>query len=144
MALSAIATGLGCVGVGVAAGGIVALVGLGAAGVLMGAGYLGSPTWKIEVVTDAEGLTVRSPGRERFRLLWSEVVKVIAAPSKGTCYLNGGSAARSLLVPGDGAPAPYDIVNRAALVEEILAKVAPEKIERVESLEHVTGGAKPS
>ena len=83
---------------------------------------------------DDDALSVGSPNKLRFRLLWSDVVRVVAAPDKGTCFVDGGEPAKSLLVPGDGAPAPYDIEDRKALVGEILARVSPEKVERVTSL----------
>jgi hypothetical protein len=41
-----------------------------------------------------------------------------------------------LLVPGDGAPAPYDIADRQALVEAILAHAPAGKVQIVASLEH--------
>jgi hypothetical protein len=130
------------VGVGGALGAI-ALVSLGAAlvplasgaiGVVLGAGYLLSPTWKLEVVIDDDGLEVRSPQKSRFKLAWSEVVKVVSAPSSNTCFVDGGAPERSLLVPGDGAPAPYDLVDKQALCEAILSHVTPDKVETVESL----------
>jgi len=77
---------------------------------------------------------VGSPNKQRFRLAWQDVVKVIAAPDKHTCFVDGGDPAKSLLVPGDGAPAPYDIEDKQALVAWILAHVAAEKIEKVASL----------
>jgi hypothetical protein len=40
-------------------------------------------------------------------------------------------------VPGDGAPAPYDIADRAALVEAILAHVAADKVQTVASLDQI-------
>lgn len=130
------------VGIGGALG-VVALVSLGAAlvplasgaiGVVLGAGYLLSPTWKLEVVTDDDGLEVRSPQKSRFRLAWRDVVKVVAAPSSHTCFVDGGAPERSLLVPGDGAPAPYDLADKQALCAEILARVTPDKVETVETL----------
>jgi len=130
------------VGVGGALG-VVALVSLGAAlvplatgaiGVVLGAGYLLSPTWKLEVVIDDDGLEVRSPQKSRFRLAWTDVVKVVSAPSSNTCFVDGGAPERSLLVPGDGAPAPYDIADKQALCAEITARVTPDKVETVETL----------
>jgi len=50
-------------------------------------------------------------------------VRVVASPATSSCFIDGGAPERSLLVPGDGAPAPYDIADRAALVEAILARV---------------------
>jgi hypothetical protein len=107
----------------------------GALGIALGAAYLASPTWRITVTVDDAGLTVGSPKRERFRLAWADIVRVVASPATSTCFVDGGKPERSLLVPGDGAPAPYDIVDRKALVAAILARVAPDKVQTVESLD---------
>jgi hypothetical protein len=109
----------------------------GALGVVLGAAYLASPTWQIAVTIDDGGLTVGSPKRQRFRLAWHEIVRVIASPATSTCFVDGGAPERSLLVPGVGAPAPYDITDRKALVEAILAHVPADKVKIVESLEAV-------
>lgn len=123
--------------------GVVAIASLGAAilpvataamGIVLGAGYLMSPSWKLEVVTDDEAIEVRSPKASRFRLPWSEVVRVVSSPTTHTCFVDGGEPARSLLVPGDGAPAPYDLVDKQALCDEILRHVNPDKVETVENL----------
>lgn len=109
----------------------------GALGVVLGAAYFASPTWRLAVTIDDEGLSVGSPARLRFRLAWHEVVKVIASPATSTCFVDGGAPERSLLVPGEGAPAPYDIADRKALVEAILARVPADKVQTVASLEQV-------
>jgi hypothetical protein len=108
----------------------------GALGVALGAAYLASPTWRISVTIDEDGLAVGSPRRQRFRLAWNDIVRVVASTATSTCFVDGGSPERSLLVPGVGAPAPYDIADRKALVEAILAHVPADKVQRVESLEH--------
>ena len=132
------------VGIGGALGVVSATVGFlalpmitGAVGIAAGVAYLASPTWKLSVTIDDDALTVGSPAKQRFRLPWSDVVKVIAAPEKNTCFVDGGKPEQSLLVPGDGAPAPYDIEDRKGLVEAILARVPAEKVERVTSLADV-------
>lgn len=104
-----------------------------AVGASLGLLYLGSPTWKLVVLTDDTGLEVKAGSTTKFRLAWTEVVRVVAA--NATAFVDGGSPDRSVLVPGDGAPAPYMIEDAAALVDTILAHVAPERIERVESLD---------
>jgi hypothetical protein len=123
--------------------GVVALTSLGAAilpvataalGIVFGVGYLMSPSWKLEVVTDDDALEVRSPKASKFRLLWTDVVKVVSSPTTHTCFVDGGEPARSLLVPGDGAPAPYDLTDKQALCDEILRHVNPDKVETVENL----------
>jgi len=61
-------------------------------------------------------------------------VKVVHSPT--TCFVNGGAPERSLLVPGDGAPAPYDIADKQAMCEAIVAHVAADKVRTVESFHH--------
>lgn len=107
----------------------------GMGGVGLGVGYLLSPVWRLEVVIDDDGLEVRSPRGTKFRLAWNDVNKVVASPSTKTCYVDGGAAEKSLIVPGDGAPAPYDIEDRPALYDAILARVPADKVTTVETLE---------
>jgi hypothetical protein len=116
----------------------------GALGVALGAAYLASPTWRIAVTIDDDGLTVASPKRQRFRLAWHDVVRVIASPATSTCFVDGGAPERSLLVPGVGAPAPYDITDRKALVEAILAHVPADKVQTVASLDQVDSPGRAS
>jgi hypothetical protein len=134
----------GTVGIGGSMTGVAMLLGFaavplatGALGVVLGAAYLASPTWRITVTIDDEALTVASPRRQRFRLAWADVVKVVASPTTSTCFVDGGRPERSLLVPGDGAPAPYDITDRKALVEAILAHVPADKVQTVATLEAI-------
>lgn len=139
------------IGVGGALGAVAAAIGFsvlplatGAAGIALGAAYLTSRAWKIEVVADDAGIEVRTPKGTRFRLAWSDVVRVVASPSTKTCFVDGGSPERSLLVPGDGAPAPYSISDREALFQAILAHVPAERIETVETLEQADATRKPA
>lgn len=130
------------IGIGGAVAAIAAALGLvtiplvtGALGIALGAAYLRSPTWRIAVTVDDSGLRVGSPSKLRFQLGWAEVSRVIASPSSSWCFVDGGSPERSLLVPGDGAPAPYDIADRTALVEAILARVPADKVQTVATLD---------
>lgn len=131
------------IGVGGALGGLAiaslsaALLPLatGAAGVVLGAAYLMSPSWRLAVVIDDDALEVRSDKASRFRIAWSEVARVVASPTTHTCFVDGGAPARSLLVPGVGAPAPYDIEDKRALYDAIVAHVASDKVTIVETLE---------
>jgi hypothetical protein len=131
--------------------GVVSAVALGAAalplatgvmGILLGGGYLLSPSWKLEVVVDDDALVVRSPKGEKFRVPWLEVKRVVASPSTKTCFVDVKDPARNFLVPGDGAPAPYDIDGREDLYAAIIAKVPKEKIEEVETIEAAKKAAK--
>ncbi|MGE0401785.1 MAG: hypothetical protein AB7T06_34100 [Kofleriaceae bacterium] len=117
---------------------------IGAIGASFGLLYLGSPTWKLVVVTDDDGLEVKTQRATKFRLAWKDVVRVVASESTHTAFVDGGAPARSLLVPGDGAPAPYSIEDAAALVDTILAHVTPDRIERVESLDRATKPERPA
>ncbi|TMQ08186.1 MAG: hypothetical protein E6J90_41155 [Deltaproteobacteria bacterium] len=110
----------------------------GALGIALGAAYLRSSTWRIAVTVDDAGLAVGSPGRLRFRLAWADIVKVVASPATSSCYVDGGAPERSLLVPGDGAPALYDIADRRALVEAIVAHVPADRVQTVASLDQAT------
>lgn len=141
-----ISIGLGT-GLGVVAGalGFAAMpFATGILGVGLGAAYLTSRTWQFHVVTDDTGLEVRDRKGARFRVRWTEIVRVVASPSTKTCFVDGGVPERSLLVPGDGAPAPYAIEGREELFETIMANVTPERIETVETLERVTSTTKPA
>lgn len=113
----------------------------GALGVALGAAYLRSPTWRLAVTVDDDGLAVGSPDRPRFRLAWGDIVRVVASPTTSSCYVDGGAPERSLLVPGDGAPASYDIADRAALVEAILAHVPADRVQTVASLDEARSAA---
>lgn len=136
LALSAIGIGSLAGGVSlVALGAALAPLAIGATGVALGAAYLLSPTWKLEVVVSDDGLEVRSPRASKFRVAWSEIKSVVASPSTNTCFVDGGAPEKSLLVPGDGAPAPYDIEDKAALVTKILAHVPADKVRTVDRLE---------
>ncbi len=107
----------------------------GVLGIAFGAAYLASPTWRITVTVDDAGLTVGSPKRTRFHLAWGDVVRVVASPTTHTCFVDGGAPEKSLIVPGEGAPAPYDIEDKAKLFDAILAHVPADKVQTVASLE---------
>jgi hypothetical protein len=132
LALSSMGVGgaLAVISLGVLGGALLPLA-TGAIGVALGAGYMLSPSWKLRVVVDDGGLEV--PGK--FRLAWTEVVRVVSSPSTHTCFVDGGTPAKSLLVPGDGAPAPYDLDDKAALCAAILAHVPQDRVETVASLD---------
>jgi len=116
----------------------------GALGLALGAAYLASPSWRLRVIVDASGLEVRDDKRSRFKLAWTEVVHVVASPTTKTCFVDGGAPERSLLVPGVGAPAPYQLTDRDELFATILERVTPDRIETVESLERRTDATKPA
>lgn len=115
--------------------GALAPLATGAIGVVLGAGYLMSPAWRLEVVVDDDALEVRSAKGSRFKLAWPDVVKVISSPATNTCFVDGGAPARSLLVPGVGAPAPYDLADKPGLCAAILARVPAERVQTVDTLE---------
>jgi hypothetical protein len=101
----------------------------GIAGAVLGGAYLASPTWKLEVVVDDSALEVRSSKGTKFRLPWIDVVRVVASATAKTCFVDGGTPERSLIVPGDGLPAPYDIEDRQDLYDAILAHVPADKVQ---------------
>ncbi len=104
----------------------------GVLGLGLGGTYLLSPTWRLTVVVNDESLAVMAGDNPRFTLPWSEVHKVIASPTTRTCFVDGGSPERRIMIPGDGAPAPYRIDRREALYEWILARVPADKVEQVD------------
>ncbi|HKE13935.1 MAG TPA: hypothetical protein VKB80_03645 [Kofleriaceae bacterium] len=114
-------------------GGVPAIA-AGAVVALLAAFYLLSPAWRTEVVVDDGGLEVQSRGDRRFRLAWSEVVRVVAAPASASAFVDGGAPERSLLLPGPGARAPYRIDGQRELYQHIRAHVAPERVSEVERL----------
>src|SRR5262249_2928425 len=116
-------------------GGALLPLATGAIGVALGAGYVLSPSWKLVVIVDDDGLEVKSPRATKCRLAWGDGVRVVSSPSTHTCFVDGGSPEKSLLVPGLGAPAPYDLENKAALCEAILAHVPNDRVETVEALD---------
>jgi hypothetical protein len=139
---------IGSAVVGAAVAGISALAGFvmlplasGVLGVAAGAAYLASPTWRLAVTVDDDGREVGSPKRIRFKLAWGDVQKVVASPTTKSCFVDGGSPSTSLLVPGVGAPAPYDLADRAALFDAILAPVPEDKVQIVETLEQAKAEA---
>ncbi|HVK75235.1 MAG TPA: hypothetical protein VM734_18020 [Kofleriaceae bacterium] len=143
LAIGSIVLGLVAAAGGLLAAGAVAtaliVAGMGAAA--LGGLYLGSPAWRIEVLVDDDALEVRSAGDRRFRLAWPDVVRVVASPATATCFVDGGAPERSLLVPGVGAAAPYDIEDRPALVREILARVPADRVREVDLLERANPSA---
>lgn len=135
----------GTVGIGGALVGIAAFAGFvalplatGVIGLALGGAYLVLPTWRLAVTVDDAGLAVGSPARQRFRLAWSDIVRVVASPTTKSCFVDGGTPETSLLVPGDGAPAPYDLEDRAALFDAIIAHVPADRVQIVETLEQAT------
>jgi hypothetical protein len=144
VAWTTIGLGGGLSGLAVAIGFAALPLATGAFGIALGAAYLNSRAWKLQVVTDETGFEVRDTKGTRFRLLWSEIVKVVASPTTKTCFVDGGKPERSLLVPGDGAPAPYAITDRDELFATILAHVTPDRVETVETLERPESTPKPA
>lgn len=133
MAFGATLVAGGLLTTGAAAG--YALIG-GAAGVVLGLLYLLSPAWRLVVTVDNEALQVARGSHLRFRLPWDEVVQVVASPDTKTCFVDGGTPARSFLVPGPGASASYDIEDKDVLYAMIMEHVAPARIEWVDLVEN--------
>jgi hypothetical protein len=119
---------------------LIFAVATGLSGVVLGTLYLASPAWRIEVVVDDDALEVLSSGDRRFRLPWGEVRRVVASPATRTCFVDGGDPDRSLVVPGEGASAPYDIEDKEALYDAILARVPADAVEEVPLLESAARG----
>lgn len=107
----------------------------GTIGIVLASGYLLSPAWGLRVTIDDDGLEVGTAKVRRFRLAWGDVARVIASAATETCFVDGGAPDRSLLVPGDGAPAPYDLEGRAEIYALVLAHVPADRVTQVETLE---------
>jgi hypothetical protein len=142
VAFTSIGVGGGLAGTGIAMGLLALPVAAGAFGVGLGLAYLLAPSWQYRIVTDDDGIEVRDRRGTRFRLLWSEIKRVVASPSTKTCFIDGGSPDHSILVPGVGAPAPYSISDRDALFAEVLQRVNPDCVKRVETLEQAESATK--
>lgn len=108
---------------------------LGLVALVLGLLYLVSPAWRTEVLIDHEALEVQNRGDRRFRLPWAEVRRVVVSRARGTAFVDGGVPEQSLLLPGRGARAPYRIENQAELLEQILARVAADRVTEVERLD---------
>ncbi len=116
---------------GIAPGSVPAVVACGVACLVLPALYLASPTWRMTVVADDDGFELRTRRTSRFRVAWSEVKEVIASPETATCFVDTGDPGTCLIVPGEGAHAPYDIENKRALFDLVLASVPPSVVREV-------------
>jgi hypothetical protein len=114
----------------------------GVAGLFLGFAYLKSPVWRLAVDVEDEDLIVWNGLEERMRLPWSEVKEVVVDPERLTCYVDGGTKEKSLLIPGPGAQASYDIRQKPKLIEAILAHVPADRVQ--ESSAHFESGRKDS
>jgi hypothetical protein len=113
--------------------GALRVVGLG--GPALAAFYFLQPAWRYAILVDEDAISIASSKDVRLRLLWSDVKEVRAVDATKVCYVDGGEGAKSVLVSGPRAPAPYAVERRAELYDFILAHVAKEKIRLVETLE---------
>ena len=136
LAFAAIGTGgaLGAVAVTLLGGAHLPLAS-GIAGLALGAAYLASPMWRWQIVVDDEAFELRTAKAVRFRVAWSDVRAVVSSPATHTCFVDGGEPAKSFVVPGVGAPAPYDIERKAELYDAIIAHVDAAKVQEVATLE---------
>lgn len=99
----------------------------GAICVLAGGAYLRSPAWRLVVEVDDAGVRVARGRDLRVQLAWADVVALRVDREQATCVIDGGSAARRVLVPGPGLPAPYRIEDREALVALLVEHVPAER-----------------
>lgn len=106
------------------------------------AAYWRSPTWRMQIVVDDAGYAIRG-GRHPSQTRWDEIDRVFVDERAFTCAVRGPNAQASFVVPGDGAPAPYDIANKRALVAYVLAHAPVERVERVTSLEPILAPPAP-
>ncbi|MBL4632944.1 MAG: hypothetical protein JKY56_03680 [Kofleriaceae bacterium] len=104
----------------------------GLAGLFLAFAYLKSPVWRLAVDIQDDDLVVWNGLEERMRLPWSKVIKVVMGPDGETCFVDGGTKELSLLVPGPGAVASYEIRHKKQLIAAILAHVDKDLIESSE------------
>ncbi len=121
----------------------------GLVGVALGGLYLLSPAWRLVVVVDEGSLSVRARSlvggeTRRFQLPWGEIERVVASADTHTCFVDGGDPSRSLLIPGHGANASYDIADKVALYRLIIARVPEPRIEWVPLIESAVASAPSS
>lgn len=105
----------------------------GAACLFFAFAYLKSPVWKLAVDIQQQDLVVWNGLKERMRLPWDEVKEVVVDAEGLTCFVNGGSPDQSLLVPGPGAPASYDIRHKPELIAAILSHVPADRVQESQS-----------
>jgi predicted membrane metal-binding protein len=93
------------------------------------------------LIVDDAGYRVEVAGRERFRVAWDEVRRVLRDRSESALYVDCGDGRRNLLVPPAGGYA-FTFKNRARLVERIVARL-PGQVQDVERLEQLGRPALP-
>jgi len=136
LAFGAAGLGTALTGISIVALGAAMLpLATGAAGMVLGAAYLLSPTWRLEVVVGDDALEVKSKSATKLHLAWGDVKRVVMSTTVPAMFVDGGAPAQSLLVPDDGAPAPYDIDDKPGLCAAILTHVDPAKVTKVERLD---------
>ena len=91
--------------------------------------------WRAQpsLVVDDEGYAVEEHGREKLRVAWSEVKRVLADSAEHALYVDCGDRARNLLVPprrGFG----FRFERAAELYVRICERV-PDRVEQVERLD---------
>jgi hypothetical protein len=85
------------------------------------------------LILDDSGYRVEVGGRERFRVRWDEVQRVLRDRSEAALYLDCGDGKRNLLVP-PAAGFAFTFSDRLGLVERILGRVG-DKVQDVERLD---------
>ena len=94
------------------------------------------------LILDGAGYRVEVAGRERLRVAWTEVRRVLCDRSEAALYLDCGDGKRNLLVP-PAAGFAFTFSDRQRLSERILAIVG-DKVEYVERLDKLPGPAAAS
>lgn len=124
---------------------------MGAMGIALGLIYQASPVWKLRIVPfaagtgDAQegedhgeggggGLRVLAGDVERFALRFDEIEALIVVSEHKTCFVHTGTSGRSILLPGPGANASYDIEGKEALYDLLVANVPEDRVREVENL----------
>lgn len=88
------------------------------------------------LIVDDAGYRVEVAGHERFRVLWSEVRRVLHDRSEAAVYVDCGDGRRNLLVP-PAAGFAFTFSDRERLVTGILARLG-DRVQEVERLDKQT------
>lgn len=93
------------------------------------------------LIIDETGYRVEVAGRERFRVLWAEVRRVLHDRSEAAVYVDCGDGRRNLLVP-PAAGFAFTFSDRPHLTARILAKLS-DKVQEVARLDKLALPAAP-
>lgn len=95
-----------------------------------------------ELVLSADEYRVEVAGTVRFRVGWSEVLRIYHDPGEHAVYVDCGDPARNLLVPPERGFG-FTFTGRKQLYQSLLA-AAPDRVQQVENLDSVVNQDQPA